>query len=185
MVRRLCGIVAALALCGSVAAAAADSRHRKDFQVYQDVAASINHYSQFTIFDDVNAAVRDGVVTLTGDVTMPDKRSDIARRVAKVDGVEDVVNQIKVLPASMTDDSLRYRIARAIYGDPNFWNYGIGPNPPIHIIVDHSHVTLTGVVDNETDRTIARSLAYQFPAESVTNDLETNAEVKDRLERIK
>ena len=125
------------------------------------------------------------MVTLTGDVTMPYKRDDIEKRVAKVDGVRQVTNQIKVLPVSQSDDQLRYRIARAIYNDPNFWNYAIGPNPPIHIIVDHGHVTLTGVVNNNTDRTIARSLAHQFPAMSVKNDLKTDAEVRDLLESIK
>ena len=53
-----------------------------------DVATSVERYTQFTIFDDVSAKVNDGVVTLTGKVTMPYKRDDIAKRVAKVAGVE-------------------------------------------------------------------------------------------------
>jgi osmotically-inducible protein OsmY len=165
--------------------ARADTGDRKDLQVFNDVAKAVNRYTQFTIFDNVDVVVKDGAVTLTGDVTMPFKRADIEKRVAKVDGVRQVRNQIKVLPASISDDQLRYRIARAIYNDPSFWNYAIGPNPPIHIIVEHGHVTLTGVVNNDTDRIIARSLAHQFPAMSVKNDLKTNAEVHDQLETIK
>jgi osmotically-inducible protein OsmY len=56
-------------------------------------------------------------------------------------------------------------------------------NPPIHIIVDHGHVTLTGVVQSNVDRMLARSLATQFGAMSVKNDLKTEAELKEQLEK--
>jgi osmotically-inducible protein OsmY len=183
MLRKLIPFALGILLIGSVAIA--DTGERKDLQVFNDVSKAVTHYTQFTIFDNVDVAVKDGAVTLTGDVTMPYKREDIEKRVAKVDGVRQVRNEIKVLPVSQSDDQLRYRIARAIYDNPNFWNYAIGPNPPIHIIVEHGHVTLTGVVNNDTDRLIARSLAHQFPAMSVKNDLRTNAEVRDLLETIK
>jgi osmotically-inducible protein OsmY len=183
MLRKLILFALGILLIGSVAIA--DTGERKDLQVFNDVSKAVTHYTQFTIFDNVDVAVKDGAVTLTGDVTMPYKREDIEKRVAKVDGVRQVRNEIKVLPVSQSDDQLRYRIARAIYDNPNFWNYAIGPNPPIHIIVEHGHVTLTGVVNNDTDRLIARSLAHQFPAMSVKNDLRTNAEVRDLLETIK
>jgi osmotically-inducible protein OsmY len=116
---------------------------------------------------------------------MPHKREDIAKRVAAVEGVRDVRNQIHVLPASTSDDQLRYRIARAIYDSPHFWQYALGPNPPIRIIVEHGHVTLTGTVHNETDRTIARSLAGQFPGLSLTNKLKTSAEQRDRRATVR
>ena len=156
---------------------------RKDFQVLKDVATSVERYTQFTIFDDVSASVKDGVVTLTGKVTMPFKRDDIAKRVATVDGVRTVQDRIDVLPVSQFDDELRLRIARSIYGNTNFWNYGIMPNPPIHIVVEHGRVTLTGVVQSEVDRALARSLATQFGALSVTNALKTDAEMRDALEQ--
>jgi len=183
MLRKLIPFALGILMFGSVALA--DTGERKDLQLFNDVATAVNRYTQFTIFDNVDVAVKDGTVTLTGDVTMPYKREDIEKRVAKVDGVRQLRNRIKVLPVSLSDDQLRYRIARAIYDDPNFWKYAIGPNPPIHIIVEHGRVTLAGVVDNEMDRLIARSLAHQFPALSVKNDLKTNTEVRDLLETIK
>ena len=88
-------------------------------------------------------------------------------------------DQISVLPVSQFDDELRYRIARSIYNNSNFWNYAIMPSPPIHIVVEHGRVTLTGVVQSEVDRMLARSLATQFGALSVTNALKTDAEVND------
>ena len=124
MLKKLMASVTVLALTGS-AAFAGSIEPRKDFQVFKDVASSVDRYTQFTIFDDVSASVKDGVVTLTGKVTMPYKRSDIEKRVAKVNGVVSVRDQITVLPVSQFDDELRYRIARSIYGNSNFWNYAI------------------------------------------------------------
>ena len=184
MFGKLCVCAAGLLLTANVALAAPDGQgERKDLQVAKDIATTVQRYSQFTIFDDVSANVKDGVVTLTGKVTMPYKRDDIAKRVAKVAGVRDVRDQITVLPVSQFDDDLRYRIARSIYNNSNFWNYAIMPNPPIHIVVEHGRVTLTGVVQSDVDRMLARSLATQFGAFSVTNALKTDAEVSAALEK--
>ena len=175
---------AGLALTANLALAApAASIPRKDLQVFNDIANAVNRYAQFTIFDDVNASVRDGVVTLTGKVTMPYKRDDIERRVAKVDGVRQVDDKITVLPVSSFDSDLRRRIARSIYGNSNFWSYASMANPPIHIIVEHSRVTLTGVVNSQVEKMLARSLATQFGVLSVTNELKTDAEAKEALEK--
>ena len=171
---------AALMLTASVTFAG-QTANRKDFQIAKDIATSVQRYTRFTIFDDIGANVKDGVVTLNGKVTMPFKRDDIEKRVAKVDGVRSVNDQISVLPVSQFDDELRYRIARSIYNNSNFWNYAIMPNPPIHIVVEHGRVTLTGVVQSEVDRMLARSLATQFGALSVTNALKTDAEVDQAL----
>ena len=156
---------------------------RKDLQVFNDISDTVTHYSYFTIFDDVSANVENGNVTLTGKVTQPFKRSEIEKRVSKVDGVRHVTNRIEVLPVSRFDDELRNRIARSIYGNSNFFNYALMPNPSIHIVVDHGHVTLTGVVQSNVDRMLARSLATQFGAMSVHNELKTETEVRDQLEK--
>ncbi len=171
-----------LALTASIVRAGSVD-NRKDFQVWKDVASSVERYTRFTIFDTVSASVKDGVVTLTGKVTMPFKRDDIEQRVKKIDGVRALHDDITVLPVSTFDEELRYRIARSIYGNPNFWNYAIMPNPPIHIVVEHGRVTLTGVVQSEVDRMLARSLATQFGALSIKNELKTDAEMRDALEK--
>ena len=177
MLNKVVGTIAGLALLAGVAHAESVVE-RKDFQVAKDIASSVQRYTQFTIFDDISANVKDGVVTLAGKVTMPYKRDDIEKRVAKIDGVKAVRDEITVLPVSQFDDELRYKIARSIYGNSNFWNYAIMPNPPIHIVVERGRVTLTGVVGSEVDRMMARSLASQFGAFSVTSALKTDAEVE-------
>ena len=156
---------------------------RKDLQVANDISNTVNRYPYFTIFDDISANVNNGVVTLTGKVTLPFKSTELEKRVAKVAGVTSVVNRIAALPVSQFDDDLRYRLARSIYGNANFWNYSIMANPPIHIVVEHGRVTLTGVVQSEVDRMLARSLATQFGVMSLKNELKTNAEMREALEK--
>ena len=56
---------------------------RKDLQVFNDISKAVTRYAQFTIFDSVDASVKDGVVTLTGRVTMPYKKDAIEKRVAE------------------------------------------------------------------------------------------------------
>lgn len=157
---------------------------RPNYDLFKDVSTQVNRYVNFTVFDDVSANVADGVVTLTGRVTMPYKRQDLERRVANITGVRQVQNNITVLPVSTFDDELRYRVARAIYGNPTFWHYAAMANPPIHIIVERGHVRLTGVVNSNVERALARSLATGFGEFSVKNELRTDAEMKDLLERI-
>jgi hyperosmotically inducible protein len=155
-----------------------------DLQVFKAAERQVRRYPHFTIFDSVQAQVDEGVVTLTGKVTMPYKRTDIERRVAKAEGVTAVRNRIEVLPVSRFDDDLRLRIARAIYANPNFRQYGSMVNPPIHILVERGRVTLQGVVNNETDRLLARAIAGQFLAFDFKNELKTAAEAREELEKL-
>jgi hyperosmotically inducible protein len=173
----------ALALVVTLASAAT-AQDRRDYQIFQDVSASVNRYTQFTIFDSVDASIENGHLVLRGWVTMPYKRTDLERRVARIDGVKSVTNDIAVTPVSQFDDELRFRIARAIYGHSSFWNYAAMANPPIHIVVVNGRVTLTGVVNSNVERVLARSLATGFGSFEVKNELRTDAEVRDALEKI-
>jgi hyperosmotically inducible protein len=136
---------------------------------------AVRGYVHFGIFDDVEITVVNRQATLTGRVTMPYKRNDIGERVARVDGIRGVENKIEVLPASMSDDSLRTRIARRIYSNPSFWQYASMANPPIHIIVERGRVTLTGCVNSEVERTLAYALAQVEGYFGVTNRLKLDA----------
>jgi hyperosmotically inducible protein len=174
--------VATLALLVAATPALAQ---RDTLQIYRDVEKQVLRYPHFTIFDSVHAQIDDdGVLTLTGKVTMPYKREDIAKRVARVAGIETVRNQIDVLPVSQFDNELRFRVARAIYSNPNFQPFARMVNPPVHIIVEHGRVTLEGVVQSEVDRMVARSIASSFLAFDVKNNLKTVAEVRAEGEKI-
>ncbi len=133
---------------------------RKKLQVFEDIQKQVTRYPFFTIFDDVRVAIDEhGVVALSGYVTGPHKSREIAKRVAAVEGVSGVENDLTVLPLSRDDDRLRVDIARAIYGNSSFWRYGMSISPAIHIVVERGHVTLTGAVRSRVDRQLAETLA--------------------------
>jgi hyperosmotically inducible protein len=142
-----------------------------DRDLGERVAEAVRRYPQFSIFDDVEINVDHRAVTLDGRVTMPVKRAEIERRVARIDGIRSLTNNIGVLPVSQRDAELRMRVARAIYTHPAFWAYAQMPTPPIHIIVEGGRITLTGVVDTELERSLAFSLAQVSGNFGVTNRL--------------
>ncbi|HUE85517.1 MAG TPA: BON domain-containing protein [Vicinamibacterales bacterium] len=181
MAKKAVTLLMAFVLC---AAATASAQERKDLQIFRDISDSVHRYSQFSIFDGVEASVTQGHVVLDGWVTMPFKKDDIDRRVRKVAGVTSVDNRIQVLPVSQFDDELRFRIARAIYGNSAFWNYAAMANPPIHIVVNGGRVALQGVVQSNVERQLARSLATGFGSFEVKNQLKTDDEVQAELEKI-
>lgn len=177
MLVRVFGLFLFLLVSPAVAAAGPDL---KDLRILDDVTATVNASSHFTVFDDVSVSVDQGVVTLCGKVTMGYKSGELKKRVEAIAGVQTVVDRLEVLPASSFDDQLRQQIARAIYGNANFWSYAVMRNPPIHIIVDRSRVKLTGLVRSEVDRRLAQALAAQFNALSVSNELRTDVDMRSR-----
>ena len=177
-------VLAVLLALGLGVAGPAHAAATSNLELFNAVSNAVTRYERFTIFDSVHLGVQDGTVTLTGKVTMPYKASDIERRIARIDGVQRVVNRIEVFPVSLFDDELRVRIAQAIYSHPALFSYGLGPTPSIHIIVERGRLTLEGVVRNDMDRQIARSIAGSFGAFSIANDLRTDDEVTRELEQL-
>jgi len=126
----------------------------------------------YSVFDNLAYKVDGNTVTLFGQVSRPSLKSDAENAVKHIEGVEKVINNIQVLPPSPSDDQIRRAEFRAIYSYPPLSKYAWGAVPPIHIIVDHGHVTLEGVVDNEADRNAAEIQAKSVPGVfSVTNNL--------------
>jgi hyperosmotically inducible protein len=127
----------------------------------------------FGVFDSIAYKVDGSTVTLLGQVVRPVTKSDAEGAVKHIEGVEKVDNQIEVLPPSPMDDGLRKRLFREIYGYPTLEKYALGVQKPIRIIVKNGHVTLEGVVDNDTDKNLAGVRANGVPGIfSVTNNLQ-------------
>src|SRR5262249_44472807 len=87
------------------------------------------------VFDNLAYKVDGYNVTLLGQVTRPSLKSDAARVVKKIEGVEKVNNQIEVLPPSPMDDRLRLRLYGAIYSYGPLQKYAMPVVKPIRIIV--------------------------------------------------
>ena len=146
-----------------------------DNQLEQKLAKQVV-YDRVGYFDNpfnyITVSVKDGVATLSGDVYWDVPRSDAMAIAARTPGVKDVINEVKVLPTSRFDDSIRMRMAQAIYRDSVLGRYAIDPAKPIRIVVDNGHVTLYGTVQSQMDKTIAGLRAGSVPgAFSVENKL--------------
>jgi len=149
------------------APAAAEARIQKEVRHQLLLLPFLN------VFDNLAYRVEGYKVTLVGHVTNPTLKSDAGNAVKGIEGVEQVDNQIEVLPLSPIDDGLRRRLFLAIYGYPALQKYDMPVVKPIRIIVKNGHVTLEGVVDSEADKNLAGIRANTVPGIfSVTNNLE-------------
>ena len=124
------------------------------------------------VFNYVTVSVNDGVATLIGEVRSPVSRNSAFSIASSVPGVKEVVDNIKVSPASNFDDQIRLRATRAIYGNSVLSRYAIDPALPIRIVVDNGKLTLYGTVQNKMEKQIAGIKANQvFGVFSVQNNL--------------
>ena len=141
-------------------------------KLYKEVRHQLVMLPWYSVFDNLAYQVEGDKVTLYGQVTRPTLKSDAEAAVKSIEGVSSVVNNIEVLPVSPMDDQLRRAVYRAIYGDAALSRYSIQAVPSIHIIVKNGNVTLEGVVDNETDKSVAGLRANGVPnVFSVKNNL--------------
>lgn len=150
-----------------------ESSAKAEERIAREVRHEILMLPYYGVFDSIGFKVNGYNVTLFGQVVRPTLKSDAENAVKHIEGVEKVDNQIEVLPPSPMDDRLRLALYRAIYGYPALEKYALGVQKPIRIIVKNGHVTLEGVVDNETDKNLAEVRAKGVPGIfSVTNNLQ-------------
>lgn len=145
-----------------------------DEQIEQKLARKLEYVrvGYDNTFDYFALGVKDGVVTVEGQDRTGVGRDEALADIYRQAGVKDVIDNISIEPASIFDDGLRLRAARAIYRDPVLIKYAIDPAKPIRIIVDNGHVTLYGSVQNAMDKQVAGIRANQlFGAFSVENKL--------------
>lgn len=168
-------------------------------RMVEQIQKSILKLPEYGVFDDLRFWIKDGVVVLRGSASRPILKNSAEQVVKRIEGVQSVMNEIKVLPLSTLDDSIRARTYIVIYYHPALSRYrprgvlprtqmervaGITNNPPIgfhpiHIIVENGNVILSGVVDREADKDIAGIQANSVSgAFSVDNQLHVIGEAK-------
>ncbi|MBD0369844.1 MAG: BON domain-containing protein [Pyrinomonadaceae bacterium] len=180
--KKMLALAAAVVIASSAVVAAPKSANETE-QSYQQVSKQVRHelltLPYFGVFDNLAYKVEGSTVTLYGQVVRPSTRKDAERRVAKIKGVERVVNQIEVLPLSNFDDSIRISTYRALARTGGLYRYLMGANPSVRIIVNRGHLTLEGVVANSGDRNLANIVANSVPGVfSVTNHLRTDKDAE-------
>lgn len=124
-------------------------------------------------FNAIGVSVKNGFVTLDGNVRdYPDRDSavDIA---ADTTGVKGLIDKIEVAPLSPMDDRIRMEAARRIYGNPSLLRYANNPAHTIRIVVVNGRVTLEGAVTSQVDKALAGNAVRSIPGVfSVTNNLQ-------------
>jgi hyperosmotically inducible periplasmic protein len=124
-------------------------------------------------FNYITASVENGNVILMGEARTDVARDSALTLTARMPGVKEVFNDIRVAPTSIFDDQIRVAALRAIYHDSVLSRYAIDPARPIRIVVNNGHVSLYGVVGTQMDKQVAGLRANQvFGAFSVKNNLE-------------
>jgi len=146
-------LAVALSLPTVVPAQEKDARTRR---VESDVQRELMMLPYYTVFDVLAFKVEPGgTVRLLGQVVRPTLKSDAERRLKGIPGIEQVINDIEVLPTSPADDRIRIAVYRNIFRTDALERYGFQSQPSIRIIVKNGNVTLEGVVDSEQDKTVA------------------------------
>ena len=110
MIRNLT-LAAAVTLMGAPIFLRADtpggSGSKPDLELAKKVRHELVMLPYYNIFDSLGYRVDGTTVTLIGEVTRPTLKSDAGRVVQHIEGVSQVINNIKVLPLSPFDDRIR------------------------------------------------------------------------------
>src|SRR5271166_3131452 len=103
--------VTLLVLAGAsiVSAQTRDSQasQKGEDRIVREVRHELVMLPYYSVFDNLAYKVNGYTVTLEGQVTNPVLKSDAGKSVKKIEGVENVVNNIEVLPLSPMDDQIR------------------------------------------------------------------------------
>jgi osmotically-inducible protein OsmY len=169
-------------------------------RIVHEVQKKLGGLVNYSVFDWITFGVHGKTLVLKGFASRPTLKDDAANAVKNIAGIAKVENEIQVLPLSNFDDRIRAQVYNRIFTQPALRKYnanqgslaramgpggrsfgmmagGITQNPPIgyhaiHIIVNNGHVTLYGVVLNQSDASIAYIQANGASGVfSVDNDL--------------
>ena len=143
---------------------------RSQGRLIKEVRHELVMLPYYSVFDNLAYKVDGNNVTLFGQVTRPTLKSDAERAVKHIEGVENVTNNIEVLPLSPNDDQIRRAVYRAVYSQPGLDMYSLRAVPTIHIIVKNGNVTLAGAVGNQGDKQRAVIAAKGVPGVFSVND---------------
>jgi hyperosmotically inducible protein len=162
----------AVTLCAPVLLVAQNQNSPAYQRIVKEVRHELVMLPYLGVFDNLEYKVDGNTVTLVGQVTRPTLKSDAESVVKRIEGVEKVDNQIEVLPLSPDDDRIRRATYMALVRNQQLDRYFMQAVAPIRIIVKNGHITLEGVVANQSDSDMANITAKGVSgAFSVTNHL--------------
>jgi hyperosmotically inducible periplasmic protein len=175
---RVC--VVGLAMLGAISGASAQSVTPDE--TVRSVRRMLERLPYYGVFDFIVFSVDRGTVRLAGYSFDGRLKGDAEMAVKRASGVDEVANNIEILPASPNDDRIRWASFYRIYADDFLSRYapggayGVlqelrderhfpGMQPvgryPIHIIVKNGRTMLLGTVDSAIDRQLAEVRARE------------------------
>ncbi len=156
-----------------IATANAQPANLRAQQLSSDINGALLRLPYYDVFDSLAYEVGDhGTIVLSGQVRTAWLKDSAEKAVKRVPGVDTVVNNIEILPVSMSDDRIRVAVYRSLFYDSTLDRYAMGANPAIRILVKNGRVTLEGNVGTDMDKTIAGMKARQvFGVFEVNNRL--------------
>jgi osmotically-inducible protein OsmY len=158
---------------------------RSDKEIRADAERAVLRWERYGPFDAVGIDVEDGTVRLTGWVESPFKRAEVEERLARVEAVRDVLNDLRVQGFSQGDVRLRREIHAKIYSDPLFERWAGLPDPPVRVYVNRGRVTLAGTVGSLVEQATAGHIARGSLAFSVDNLVKVEGEDARKEDRKK
>ncbi len=129
--------------------------------VEQKIAKEVRHellmLPYYSLFDDLEYTVQGRTVTLSGSVTSGHAatKSTAENVVKHIEGVDKVIDNIRILPPSPMDNEIREKVFRTLVNTGSLSQYFWEAAPSIHIIVENGRVTLAGFVNSENDKNMA------------------------------
>jgi osmotically-inducible protein OsmY len=144
---------------------------RSDADLRSEAEDAVVSWERYGAFDAVAIEVKDGVASLHGWVDTPYKKTEVEDRLARLEGLRDVHNDLRVQGFSTADRDLRGEIYRRIYGDPLFERWANDPDPPVRIFVDRGRVTLAGTVGSTVEQLKVGHIARATLAFTVDNQV--------------
>jgi hyperosmotically inducible protein len=162
------GWIVGISLLSASMFAQTNSASRYDATIQAKVSQQLASKSQF---HNVQAAVQDGIVTLSGSVGLYQQKLDAAKRIRKSQNVQGVRNLIVVNGETVPDAALAAQLDRKLYYDR--MGYDIEFNF-VTASVENGVVTLNGETRTEVDRDSALALVDTTPG---VKDVVNNAKV--------
>jgi hyperosmotically inducible protein len=187
--RQLAGIVCAVVVVLNTSARIMVRADAKSS--VEEIRKELLQLPYYSVFDFLAFSYDRGTVVVGGYAYALGLKKDAERAIMRASGVDTVVDKIVELPVNPGDDQIRWATYYKIYRDPFLSRYapgggllwghrhayggrfspyggafpGLEPagDYPIHIIVQDGRVMLLGVVDAESDKTVAGFRAREVP----------------------
>lgn len=121
------------------------------------MVTQVLHWDALVPDEELSVSVRNGWVTLAGEVATASQRAQAERMIAHLDGIRGVTNSITITSSDLRPEDVRAAIADALARRVRHRMHRID------VTIDGAHVTLRGDVQSEAERTAILGAVAHVP----------------------